>query len=44
MGFKGLSSVIAPPNAPKADLLALTGGYRRALKRFDINLRHIRQP
>ena len=31
MGFKGLSSVIAPPNAPKADLLALTGGYRRAL-------------
>ena len=32
MGFKGLSwsSVIVPPIAPKADLLALTGGYRRA--------------
>ena len=31
MGFKGLlwSSVIVPPIAPKADLLALTGGYRR---------------
>lgn len=32
MGFKGLSwsSVIVPPIAPKADLLSLTGGYRRA--------------
>jgi len=32
MGFKRLSwsSVIVPPIAPKADLLALTGGYRRA--------------
>ena len=39
MGFKGLSwssvighrsSVIVPPIAPKADLLTLTGGYRRA--------------
>lgn len=31
MGFKGLtwSSVIVPPIAPKPDLLALTGGYRR---------------
>ena len=31
MGFKGLSwsSVIVPPIAPKADLLSLTGGYRR---------------
>ena len=33
MGIEGLSwsSVIVPPIAPKADLLTLTGGYRRAL-------------
>lgn len=31
LGFKGLAwdSVTVPPIAPKADLLALTGGYRR---------------
>ena len=31
LGYKGLSwsSVIVPPIAPKADLLSLTGGYRR---------------